>query len=99
MSDSVYETPAPATEGPVSAPQDAPDATPAPDAQSPQDAPQDAPAPAIERRPVETWARDRRTPAWVFAAAKVMHRWPEGLEVLPEDYDAACEAARNEVIR
>jgi hypothetical protein len=97
MSDPVHDPPAHAQEGPASASQDAP----APDAQSPAQSPTQSPtdASAVERRPVETWARDLRTDAWVFAAAKTMHRWPEGLEVSADDYHAACDAAQHEVIR
>ncbi len=95
MSDPV----SPVQDTPTQAPEEAPAE---PDVAPPTDAlqsPPEAPGTPVERRPVETWAHDRRTPAWVFASAKTMHRWPEGVELAAEDYDAACEAARNEVIR
>lgn len=52
-----------------------------------------------EKQPAETWAKERETPLWVFAAAKAMQRWPEGFELTREDFDAACDAAQAEVIR
>ena len=85
------ETPADASE---SAPDTPPAESSAEVTQPPQDAPESPP-----RLPFEAWVRDLRTPLWVAASAKTLRRWPEGFEVTREDYDAACDAARNEVIR
>lgn len=46
-----------------------------------------------EPKPVETWRRAKKTPEWLFAAAKTMHRWPEGRVIDEAAYDAAIAAA------
>lgn len=46
-----------------------------------------------EPKPVETWRGAKKTPAWLFAAAKTMHRWPEGRVIDEAAYDAAIAAA------
>lgn len=50
-------------------------------------------------RPIEDWAKELGTPAWLFAATKAKHRWPEGKVVTQAEYEAAVEAAMKEVIR
>lgn len=44
---------------------------------------------------VETWAADKNTPAWLFAAAKALHLWPIGKELSEADYIKAVDAAAN----
>lgn len=53
---------------------------------------------AEPRESVEALAEMLSTPRWLFAAAKVMHNWPEGQLLTVTDYDAALDAAGNEVI-
>lgn len=60
------------------------------------------PAAAVEPRPeapgqlqtVESHALAHDTEAWIFAAAKAYHRWPDGKEISSGDFAAAC----NEVL-
>jgi hypothetical protein len=53
----------------------------------------------LELRAVEDLRDELRTPAWLFAAAKMKHDWPIGAELSVAGYQAALEAAANEVIR
>lgn len=46
-------------------------------------------------KPVETWRDEKRTPAWLFAAARAMHQWPTGREVSESTYTQAIEATKN----
>jgi hypothetical protein len=46
-----------------------------------------------ERRAVEAWARAKGTPAWLFAAARACNRWPIGIELTADEFDAAVAAA------
>lgn len=66
-----------------------------------------------ERQPVEAWAAKRghvdpppqaicdvpAHKAWVFAAAKALHRWPVGKELTLAEYDAAVERALSLPVR
>ena len=51
------------------------------------------------RHPVEKWRELLGTPSWLFAAAKVMFKWPVGRELTEEEYRQAIRAAEQEVIR
>lgn len=53
----------------------------------------------VAARPIEDWAKELGTPAWLFAATKAKHRWPEGKVVTRAEYEAAVKAAMKEVIR
>lgn len=44
-------------------------------------------------RTVEDWREAKGTPAWQWAAAKTMHRWPIGRVLTESAYDDAIEAA------
>jgi hypothetical protein len=59
---------------------------------SKESAPASPPAPAV-RKPVETWAKQKSTIAWQFAAARAMRRWPEGFEATEAEFDAAIVEA------
>jgi hypothetical protein len=54
----------------------------------------EAPAAAPERRPFEAWAKSKKTPRWVLAAAKAGERWPAGRELTETQFDAALQRAR-----
>lgn len=47
----------------------------------------------VETRPVEEWSKRKDTPAWKFAAARALRRWPEGLVVTEADFDRAADEA------
>lgn len=51
------------------------------------------PASPAVRQPVESWAEQKSTIAWQFAAARAMRRWPQGFEATEAEYDAAIEQA------
>lgn len=55
--------------------------------------------PQPTRHPVEKWRELLGTPSWLFAAAKVMFKWPVGRELTEEEYRQAIRAAEQEVIR
>jgi hypothetical protein len=60
------------------------------------EAPAPAPAPAPEapaRKPFEAWARAKKTPKWLLAAATAGERWPVGREVTEVEFDAATARA------
>lgn len=44
---------------------------------------------------VETWSEEKRTPAWLFAAARAKHRWPIGREVTEAEFDKAIAATKS----
>jgi hypothetical protein len=43
------------------------------------------------RKPVETWAEEKRTPAWLLAAARVHENWPVGRELTEAEFDTALK--------
>lgn len=45
--------------------------------------------------PAETWAKEKSTPAWLFAAARAANRWPIGREMTESAYDAAIKKVQN----
>lgn len=49
-----------------------------------------------ELLPVETHRRDLNTPAYLFAAARQMHGWPQGRRLLRTEYEKAIKAAGEE---
>ena len=51
------------------------------------------------KRTVEAIASERATPSWLFAAAKALHAWPNGMEVTDEEFAVALVAAANVQIR
>lgn len=71
---------------------------------SPYQAPQLTPvalaiaAPKPETKTFEQWAIDLETPTWLLAAARVKHGWGYGQELTQVDFEAALDAAANEVI-
>lgn len=48
-----------------------------------------------EIAPIESHAKNRGTPDWLFASTKAYHGWPQGKEVSAADYDQAVDAAAN----
>lgn len=46
-----------------------------------------------DRKPFEQWASEKKTPAWLAAAARAMRGWAIGREVTEEDFDAALTDA------
>ncbi len=48
-----------------------------------------------EKRDVEAWASDKKTPEIWFKAAAVMHHWALGEQVTEADYDRAIELAQH----
>jgi hypothetical protein len=62
-----------------------------------QAAPDDQETPG-DPLPVETWALQLSTPAWLFAAAKVGSNWPAGAELTQAEYKKALATAEGEVI-
>jgi hypothetical protein len=40
---------------------------------------------------IEDWAALKETPDWLFAAAKMRHKWGEGRELTEADYTKAIE--------
>ncbi len=50
-------------------------------------------APPREAETVDEWRLAKRTPDWAFAAAKMLHGWPQGRVLSESDYDAAIRAA------
>jgi hypothetical protein len=51
------------------------------------------------RKTIEEWARLENTPSWAFAAAKAKANWPNGAQVLLEDFKNAVSAAIGEEVR
>jgi hypothetical protein len=60
---------------------------------TPAEQPPAAPAPAPERKPVEKLLAEKKTPAWLFAAARVHKRWPVGLELTEAEYEEGIKEA------
>lgn len=53
---------------------------------------------ASNKKAVEAWAKERKTPAWLFAAAKQKHGWAQGKQVTEETYVAAvAETAKHRI--
>lgn len=48
---------------------------------------------SLEPRAVELWREVKKTPAWLFAAAKTLRRWAHGKVVSEADFDAAIRDA------
>jgi len=48
-----------------------------------------APAVAAALQPVESFAKAKNLPAWLFAAARAYYRWPKGQEMTEANFDAA----------
>lgn len=57
----------------------------------------DAPPPAVKT--VEAWCEELKTPKWLFAGARIGHRWPIGLELTEKAYREALDAAASVVCR
>lgn len=70
---------------------DAPVDAPAGDAPSTPDEP--APARPEGFETIEHWAKALKTPAWLFAGAKLGNRWALGQEMTEEKYREAIDAA------
>lgn len=52
-------------------------------------------APSVEeRKTVEQLAKEQQTPAWLFGAAKVKHKWPLGKQITAAEFTAAMAATR-----
>lgn len=51
-----------------------------------------------EKKTVEALAKEKKTPSWLFAAAKVKHRWAQGTLLTPEEFDRALLATRKHKI-
>lgn len=51
------------------------------------------PLEAASEATVEAWCASKSTPAWLFAAARMLRRWPIGQLVDEQTYDAALEEA------
>ena len=47
----------------------------------------------MKKQPVETWAEQKKLPAWQFAAARAHEAWPQGFEVTEEEFDQAVQSA------
>lgn len=45
------------------------------------------------RKPIEGWAQEKGTAAWLFAAAKALRAWAVGQEVSEQDFDEAVADA------
>lgn len=56
---------------------------------------QSPPPKVADKRPIEAWREDKKTPDWLFAATKygAFHN-AEGWECTEAQYDAACELTR-----
>ena len=50
-------------------------------------------------KPIEIWVIGKQTPGWLFAAARVLRRWPAGKELSEEEFEAGIKAARDLVLR
>jgi hypothetical protein len=59
----------------------------------------ETPAPAAKSaastKTAEAWAAEKKTPRWLYAAAKALHRWPIGKELVEANFDEACKKAGN----
>ena len=65
-----------------------------PSAQAPAATPaMSAPAPAVARKPIEEWQRQKVIVPWLFAFASTQHHWPVGRELTEAEFDAAIKAA------
>jgi hypothetical protein len=42
-----------------------------------------------EKKTVESWAAQKATPPWLFAAARAHERWAIGAELTEAEFDAA----------
>jgi hypothetical protein len=47
------------------------------------------------KKAVEEWAKEKNTPAWLFASAAALHGWPIGRELDESEFTAALDAAAN----
>lgn len=54
-------------------------------------------APAL--KPIEVWAVELNTPAWLFAAAKMHAGWPIGRHVTRDAYVAGVDGAKSVTCR
>ena len=52
-------------------------------------------APADERKTIEYWRDELKTPDWLFAGLKLGKDWPIGKEVTRETYEEAADWAAN----
>jgi hypothetical protein len=53
------------------------------------------PAAAAPRKTIEALREEKRTPDWLFAAAKALAKWPIGLELTAEEYDRVVQETAN----
>ncbi len=51
------------------------------------------PTPPPERRPIEKHRDAKKTPEWLFRAAKAQRHWAQGAEVTEADFDLALKEA------
>lgn len=51
--------------------------------------------PPSDLKPMELHAKEKSTPAWLFAAMKACHQFGEGKELTANEYDAAIDRAAN----
>jgi hypothetical protein len=45
----------------------------------------------VVRKPIEIWAEEKGTPAWLVAAARVHENWPMGRELTEAEFEAALK--------
>lgn len=48
-----------------------------------------------EKKSYDKWAEEKKTPAWLLAAAKAYHRWDMGTQLSEGDFDAALDQVSN----
>lgn len=54
---------------------------------------------APTRKPIEEWAREKGTAAWLFAGAKAGEGWAVGAELTESEYTAAIAKAASITLR
>lgn len=52
------------------------------------------PAPTPKRLPIEQHAEQLAVPAWLFAAARAHHNWPQGRELTEAEFQAALDKTK-----
>jgi hypothetical protein len=53
----------------------------------------------LVRKTVEAWEAEKDVPGWLRAAARALHRWPRGRELLEEEFEAGVKTAADLALR